>query len=143
MREGLLQGTYMSEFIIFALEWLRPRNSVSDRTAFTAYAQQRIRALAVKGAAEVTLARPPSRDSPGGVPLRGSVPLLCAPLLDTRTQFSPGTFTWLTTFNSRRPRRCSASEPASIPAMPCLLVQLPALQPGFVSGFVRAVVYPR
>ena len=49
--------------------------SPSDRTAFTTYAQQRIRALTVKGTAEVILARLPSRDSPCGAAPRDSVPL--------------------------------------------------------------------
>ena len=49
--------------------------SPSDRAAFTTYALQRIRALIVKGTASHNVARPPSRDAPKGIPLRGDLPL--------------------------------------------------------------------
>ena len=49
--------------------------SLSDRLAFVTFALQRIRALTVKGTAEIILSRPFSRDAPGGVPLRGEFPL--------------------------------------------------------------------
>ena len=48
--------------------------SLSDRLAFVTFALQRIRALTVKGTAEIILSRPFSRDAPGGVPLRGEFP---------------------------------------------------------------------
>ena len=49
--------------------------SPSDRAAFTTYALQRIRALTVKGTAALIPTRPSFRDAPGGIPLRGALPL--------------------------------------------------------------------
>ena len=49
--------------------------STTDRAAYVTYALQRLRALTVKGVAQIILSRPSSRDAPGGTALRGAFPL--------------------------------------------------------------------
>ena len=50
--------------------------SSSERSAFLAFALQRIRTVSLKGTRAIILARPVSRTAPGGVHRRGALPLI-------------------------------------------------------------------